>query len=176
MARGKHAMTVLKDERRNLYQDVAGLFVGVAPTEGSFRSRQCLWWDFPDLLSWPQVNTPVRVIRSLETYAVRHQFDGKDDPQTSDWIWATTLPVQTLSTERAVGFGHQRWDIENHGFNELVNHWNADHIYKHDPNATECFLLIAFLACNIFHAFFEVKNQFNAAKDDVRVLLLLSPT
>jgi hypothetical protein len=72
-----------EDERRNLYQDVAGLFAGVAPAEGSCRSRQCLWWDFPDLLSWSQVNTPVRVIRSLETYAVRRQLDGKDGPQTA---------------------------------------------------------------------------------------------
>ena len=67
-------------------------------------------------------------------------------PGTSDWIWVTTLPAQPVSTERAVGFGHQRWDIENHGFNELVKGWHADHIYRHDPNAIECFLLIAFLA------------------------------
>jgi hypothetical protein len=26
LARGKHALVVLKEERRNLYQDVAGLF------------------------------------------------------------------------------------------------------------------------------------------------------
>src|ERR1035437_5730024 len=49
-----------------------------------------------------------------------------------------------------------RWDIENHGFNELVKGWHADHIYRHDPNAIECFLLIAFLACNLFHAFFTL--------------------
>src|SRR5260370_23816103 len=36
-------------------------------------------WDFPDLLTWPQVHTPVRVIRSLETYSVKRQLDGKDD-------------------------------------------------------------------------------------------------
>src|SRR5437899_1209906 len=65
LARGKHALVVLKNERRNLYQDVAGLFDQIPTREGSFRSRKCLWWDFPDLLSWPQVNAPVRVIRSL---------------------------------------------------------------------------------------------------------------
>lgn len=165
LAHGKHALTVLKDDRRNLYQDAAALFVGVPPKPGSFQNRSCLWWDFPDLLTWPQVNTPVRVIRSLETHSVKRQLDGKDDPRTSDWIWVTTLPAQPVSTERAIGFGHQRWDIENHGFNELVKGWHADHIYKHDPNAIECFLLIAFLACNIFHAFFalnlkpEIRNR-----------------
>ncbi len=55
LARGKHVMTVLKDERRNLYQDAAALFASFPPAEGSFRRRNCLWWDLQDLLSWPQV-------------------------------------------------------------------------------------------------------------------------
>jgi len=156
LAHGKHALTVLKDERRNLFQDAAGLFASVSPLAGSFRNRPCSWWDFPDLLSWPQVHTPVRVIRSLETHSVKRQLDGKDDFLNSDWIWVTTLPVHLVSTSRAVAFGHQRWDIENHGFNELANGWHTDHIYKHHPNAIECFLLTAFLAFNIFHAFFAL--------------------
>jgi hypothetical protein len=154
LAHDKHALTVLKDDRRSLYQDAAALFAGVPSKAGLYRNRACQWWDFPALLTWPQVNVPVRVIRSLETYSVKRQLDGKDELRTSDWIWATTLPLLPVSTGRAVSFGHQRWDIENHGFNELVHGWHADHIYRHDPNAIECFLLIAFLACNIFHAFF----------------------
>jgi len=169
LARGKHALTVLKDDRRNLYQDAAGLFDHLPARQGSFRNRQCLWWDFPDLLTWPQVNTPVRVIRSLETYSVKRQLDGKDDPGTRDWIWVTTLPAQPVSTERAVGFGHQRWDIENHGFNELVQGWHADHVYRHDPNAIECFLLTAFLACNLFHAFFALNLRPEIRKNRTQV-------
>jgi hypothetical protein len=169
LAHRKHVLVVLKDERRNLYQDAAGLFEHVPPRKGSFGSRQCLWWDFPDLLSWPQVEAPVRLIRSLETYSVRRQLDGNHSSQTSDWIWATTLPSQPVSTQRVVGFGHQRWDIENHGFNELVNGWHADHIYKHDPNAIQCFLLMAFLAYNIFHAFLalNLKPQIRRGKTQV---------
>ena len=34
-----------------------------------------------------------------------------------------------------------------------VNGWHADHVYKHEPRAIEAFLLTAFLACNLFHAF-----------------------
>ena len=155
-ARHKHALVVLKDDRRNVYQDVAGLFDCVAPQSGCYRCRQCRWWDFPDLLSWPQVDAPVRVIRSLETYSVRRQLDQQNSVQTSDWIWVTTLPPAQVSTERAVRFGHQRWDIENHGFNELVNEWHADHVFKHDAKAMECFLLVAFLTYNIFHAFWSL--------------------
>jgi hypothetical protein len=38
-------------------------------------------------------------------------------------------------------------------FNELANEWHSDHIFKHDSGAIECFLLVAFLAYNIFHVF-----------------------
>ena len=153
LAHGKHALVVLKDERRNLYQDATGLFDHVAPQPGSYRSRQCHWWDFPDLLTWPQVRASVRMVRSLETYTVRRQLDKQDDPQQSDWIWVTTLSLAQFPVDRIVHLGHQRWDIENYGFNELANEWHSDHIFKHDPGAIECFLLVAFLAYNIFHVF-----------------------
>ena len=151
---GKHVLSVLKDERRNLYQDVAGLFDSVPPVKGTFRSRDCWWWDFPGLVSWKEVKVPVRVIRSLESYSIKRQLDGKDETLTSDWLWVTTLPSAQVPLERAIGFGHQRWDIEHHGFNELVNGWHADHVFKHDPAAIECFLLLTFLAFIIYHAFF----------------------
>ena len=162
----KHVLVVLKDERRNLYQDAAGMFLSVPPTKGTFRSRECLWWDFPDLVSWPEVKVPVRVIRSLETYSVRRQLTKKDELQSSDWVWVTTLSQAQASVQRAVGFGHQRWDIENHGFNELVQGWHADHVLKHDAAAIECFLLMVFLAFILFHAFLylNVKPQFREGK------------
>jgi hypothetical protein len=162
----KHVLVVLKDERRNLYQDAAGLFASVPPISGTFRSRDCLWWDFPDLRSWPEVKAPIRVIRSLETYSIRRQLDKKDETQTSDWVWVTTLPSAQVPVERAVGLGHQRWDIENHTFNELVNGWHADHVFKHDPDAIESFLLMAFLALILFHAFLylNIKPQLRAGK------------
>ena len=91
LAHGKHALVVLKDERSNLYQDVQGLFERVKPCPGWHGSRQCWWWDFSDLVSWPQVKAPLRVIRSRETYWVRHQLTQQLVQQTSDWIWVTTL-------------------------------------------------------------------------------------
>ena len=111
----------------------------------------------------------MRVVRSLETYSVRRQADKKDAVQTSDWIWATTLPPTQVSTERVVRFGHQRWDIENYGFNELVNEWHADHVFKHDSSAIECFLLVAFLAYNIFHAFLALNLKPDARKGRTQI-------
>lgn len=166
LQRGKHALVVLKDERRDLYQDVAGLFEQLPSQSGSYRDRQCCWWDFSDLHSWPQVQAPVRVVRSQETYSVRRQLDGQKVVQTSDWMWVTTAPATQLFTEQVVRFGHQRWDIENYGFNELITDGDADHVFRHDPNAIECFLLVAFLAFNIFHAFLllNLKPQIRAGR------------
>jgi hypothetical protein len=70
LARRKHVLVVLKDERRNLYKDVAykdvaGMFDFIAPRQGTRGPRECSWRDFPDLLSRPQVNGAVRVLRSL---------------------------------------------------------------------------------------------------------------
>jgi hypothetical protein len=57
---------------------------------------------------------------------------------------------------------------QNFGFNELVNGWEADHIYKHEAKAIEAFLLMAFLACNIFHAFLtlNLKPQLRDTKPE----------
>ncbi len=81
---GKHTLTVLKHERRSLYQDVQGLFPLVPPQKGRYRQRECLWWDFVDLVSWPHVKTPLRVIRSLEICWVGSQLIKQQVPQTSD--------------------------------------------------------------------------------------------
>jgi len=153
LAHGKHALVVLKDERRDLYQDARGLFAVTPPAAGKYRSRHCQWWDVSDLTTWPQVNAPLRVIRSRETYPVRRQITKQVESITTEWVWATTLPVRQAATEQAVGFGHRRWDIENYGFNELANEWYSGHVYKHHPKAIEAFLLVAFLAYNLFHAF-----------------------
>ncbi len=149
----KHVLIVLKDERRDLYRDAAGLFGLHAPQTGGYRNRQCLWWDVQDLESWPQVLAPLRVVRSQENYVVRRQLTAGLEQQHTEWIWVTTLTQSQVSTEGVVRLGHARWDIENYGFNELVNAWHADHVYKHDARAMENFALVAFLAYNLFHAF-----------------------
>lgn len=167
--RGKHALVVLKDDRRNLYQDAAGLFLHVRPQPAERPGRKCQWWDLPELVSWPQVKTPLRVLRSVETYSLRRQLDRRVTQETSDWAWVTTVPQSQAPTARVVAWAHQRWDIENFGFNALVNGWQADHIYKHEAQAIEAFLLMTFLAYNIFHAFIglNLKPQLRDTKPEV---------
>jgi len=156
LAHGKDALVVLKDERRDAYQDAVGLWAQQRPQLGSYASRSCRWWDSPDLLSWPQVQGAIRVVRSEESWTVKPQLTKEVTSRTTSWVWMTTLSVAQARTEQIVCLAHLRWDIENHGFNELTNAWYADHLYRHQPQAIECFLLLAFLAYNIFHAFFAL--------------------
>jgi hypothetical protein len=168
ISHGKQVLLVLKQERRDLYQDVLGLLPLAAPQKGQYRSRDCLWWDVSDLTSWSKVSLPLRVVRSEETYQVRRQSSRQRSQEKSEWMWVTTLPAARASTALVVHLGHARWDIENYGFNELVNAWHADHIYKHDPYAIEAFTLLAFLAYNLFHAFLarNIKPSLRRAKTE----------
>jgi hypothetical protein len=152
----KDALVVLKDERRDAYQDAAGLWAQQPPQQGSYHSRDCRWWDIPDRRSWPDVKGTPRVVRSEESWTVKPQLTKEETPQTASWVWLTTSSVAQARTEQIVRLAHLRWDIENQGFNELVNGWHADHVYRHQSKAIECFLLLAFLAYNVFHAFFAL--------------------
>ena len=168
-SKGKYVLIVLKDDRRDIYQDSLGLFKIHAPLRGRYRKRECLWWDVCDLRSWPEVHTPLRVVRSCEKYAIRRQATKEIEWQTSEWIWVTNIPANLASTAVAIRLGHARWDIENYGFNELVNGWHADHVYKHDPTAIENFYLLAFLAFNLFHALLvlNLKPSFRQGKSEL---------
>jgi len=154
LSHGKDAMTVLKDDRRDLIVDAKALFSSRLPTEFSRGKTSVSCWDLSGFTSWPQVNAPVRVVRSLEVTRIRRQLDHQVEEVTSEWLWATTLPNVRASSPAVVTLGHTRWDIENKGFNETVTYWHADHVYKHDPGAILVFWLFCMMAVNLFHAFF----------------------
>lgn len=162
--KGKHFLAVLKDERRDLLVDARGLFDCEAATHFESGRTHYEFWDIEGFTTWEQLGQPVRVIRSIETTRVRRQLTGKEEVSTSEWIWATDIPPEAAGTRSLTTLGHGRWRIENNGFNELVNEWHADHIYKHHPNALMVFLLLLLLACNLFHAFISlsVKPQLRA--------------
>jgi len=154
LERGKDVLTVLKDERRNLLQDAQGLFEHMEPTQTQNGSRQRCTWDAEGFRSWASLDRPLRVVRSLETTTVHRQLDKQEEPQVSDWMWVTTLSSSRASTNAVVDLGHSRWDIENQGFNELVNQWQSDHVYKHDPVAILAFWLLTMLVINVFRSFY----------------------
>jgi hypothetical protein len=155
-AHGKEVIAVLKDDRRDLLQDAIALFNHEDPVvfQKDRLIRRC--WDIEGFTSWVQLGKEVRVVRSLETKRVRRQMTGREEWRESDWVWATTVPKAHIATEPFVVTSHKRWDIENKAFNELVNSWHADHVYKHTPTAIEACWLLTMLAYNLFEAFINL--------------------
>lgn len=152
----KDVLIVLKDERRDLLQDARGLFRLETPAVESDGSVARQVWDIEGLESWSALGRPLRVIRSLETRTVRRQRTRQRETSTSDWIWATTLPGQTVSAATIIRWGHERWLIENQGFREAGTVWHADHVYHHHPRALTAFLLTTLLVMNLVRAFLRL--------------------
>ncbi len=160
---GYGIQAVLKDEKRDLYKDVEGLLSKERPVQKiAVGGRQVELWDFPDLVTWPQLERPVRVVRCLEKYEERHHrprgsAGGKWEitEKESDWRWAVIFPDGKMPSPDLVRqWGHARWDEETRGFGELTQHWHLDHSFHHHPVARLACLLILFLAFILTTIFF----------------------
>ncbi len=152
---GKDIIVVAKDERQDIVKDAESFLRGKPPsviTDEKKVLRKC--WDVSGFESWTNVKIPLRVLKTEETKTVRRQLDDELEQITSTWMWVTTLPVIKASTTTVVQIGHLRWNVENQGFNEMVNHWRSDHVYKHDPTAILNFWLLCMMAYNIFRCFY----------------------
>ncbi len=88
---------------------------------------------------WDGYGKKVRVIVSEEARVGRvHSKDGRGQEDIVDktgWMWTTNLPCPETDVlddlKNTIRICHSRWQIENQCFNETVNMWNADHIYRH---------------------------------------------
>lgn len=153
---GKDVMTVLKDERRDLLKDAENIFA-TSSAQLSYKQNgvtiEC--WDASGFESWESLDVPVRVLRTRETSLIKRQLDGRWEERETSWTWVTTMHSSRAGTKAAVAIGHSRWTIENQGFNELSNHWNADHVYKHSDSAILNFWIMSQISYNVFRAFYQ---------------------
>lgn len=154
MVRGHdvHFIVVVKNENRDLVADVRGLIPSVKPLHWRDDNTDVDCWDIPDLTTWPQYGEPIRVLRSVETKHVRRQLSKKLAEEKAEWLWGTSVPIWKAPAQLMARLGHGRWSVENQGFNEIVNAWDGNHIYKNHPNAIAAFYLLLFFAYNLFHA------------------------
>jgi hypothetical protein len=173
---GKHVIAVLKDERRDLMEDAKGLFPYEEPRVELEGKTKRLIWDIEGFTSWESLGREVRVVRSLEMRTVRRQRTRKQEVETSEWIWATTLSQEEASSETIVKLGHSRWLVENKALNEMVTYWHADHVYRHHPIAICAFWLTLMLVLNLFRAFIylNIKPQLRHRHSNLYFARLIS--
>jgi hypothetical protein len=153
---GKHAVVVMKQERRDLFRDAEELRSFVAPQILVDGPKTTRLWDIPELSSFTTLGRAVRVVWAEEQTRRRKIVGGKptDVVEEKTWVWVTDLPCSTVPPTKIQRWGHDRWDLENRGFNELVTLWHMDHYFIHDINAIETLLLTlatAFLTTYLFY-------------------------
>lgn len=156
---GKHVIVVMKQEARDLYKDADRLRSLIKPRTVRAGAKTSVLWDIPHLSSFTTLGRKVRVVWAEEETATRTVVPKSKPRQTvekitkSTWIWVTTLDSSVPAT-RIQQWGHDRWDLENRGFNELVNHWHMDHCFVHNAVAMEALFLtlaVAFLTTYLFY-------------------------
>ena len=159
----KYAIAVLKEERRQLFEEANRLSLLSEPKVYRKKKTYYRVWEHSIEGCWDGYGKEVRVIASEEATPVRvHSKDGKsfeDKLKKVKWMWVTNLPCSEslAGLKNTVAICHSRWQIENQCFNETVNTWNADHIYRHSANAIIAFLLLLFICVNIFNIF-RIRN------------------
>ena len=161
----KHAIAVLKEERRQLFEEANKLSLLSEPKVYRQKKTYYRVWDHLVEGCWDGYGKKVRVIVSEEATPKRvHSKDGRsfeNRVNRANWMWVTNLPCPESDDpddlKNTVRICHSRWQIENQCFNETVNTWNADHIYRHSKNAIIVFLLLLFICVNIFNIF-RIRN------------------
>lgn len=143
---GWDLVITLKQENRDLFQDAQGLF-RPRPASESFieqeqgRTYQVRLWEESELPFTQDHPQPVRVVRSEEDLTQAHCRKGQIELETTHhrWFWITTLAPQIFSARQVRRLGHQRWKLENNGWNDLTQNWALKHGFlhacKHRPKA-----------------------------------------
>lgn len=154
---GKDFVVVLKQENRELYQDALGLLALKPPQLHQDGLKTSRIWDLEGLTSFTTLGRSVRVVWAQEEKTLTKVVGGRKQEvrENSTWAWATSLSSQEASSVLIQLMGHDRWDLENRGFNELGAHWAMDHSFVHDPRAIEVILLTLALAFLTTYLFFE---------------------
>ena len=128
----------LKQNQRALYESAVRLFAQ-RPADFSYqeqrggKSYQAQIWDTEGLPFSGEDPRLVRVIRSEETVTENHYRQRqKQAEQTShEWLWLTTLDPKAFSAVQVRCLGHDRWILENNGWNDLTQNWAFKHGYLH---------------------------------------------
>jgi hypothetical protein len=170
---GKHFVIVMKQEARDLYRDAERLRSLIEPQILVEGARTTRLWDIPDLSSFTTLDRAVRVVWAEEQTPKRKIVGGKPTGvlEEKTWVWVTDLPGATVPPTKIQRWGHDRWDLENRGFNELTSLWHMDHYFIHDITAIEILLVTLALAFITTYLFYERNLKAHARRHLTRLAL-----
>ena len=128
----------LKQNQRDLYESAVRLFARREADASATESRggqhyQAQLWDTEGLPFSGDDARLVRVVRSEETVTANHYRKGKVEAEDTshEWLWITTLDPRAFPANLVRRLGHDRWKLENNGWNDLTQNWAFKHGFLH---------------------------------------------
>lgn len=154
--KNKYWIAVIKQENREAYQEIDRLLPLIEPVKTKINKKYVTLWDLHGLVGWDNLDKSFRAVVSEEIYwKWERKSRGKKVKvkKTRHWRWLTNMPA-IYDAEIIHRFGHGRWNIENRGFNDLVNNCHFNHPFHHHPIALLAMLWIISIAFNLSYAFY----------------------
>ena len=145
---GYGGFIVLKKENNEPFQEALALWQGQGPCEiyDDPQSHEHIeFWDEDEIETLNTYPGKVRVIRAVVT---------KPEQAPSTWCFAIVgQRARRVSRRTALKINRSRWHIENTAFNQWIQRWNFDHVFRHTANAVLVVLLLWTLAFNLLQLF-----------------------
>lgn len=159
---GWPVVSVLKQERYDIYKEALALTQGQAPKETVERNgRKVEIWDLREMTFTDTYTESVRVVRVRESWKQRERKGGQwvITDQEENWIWIVAGDLDAYAGSVIRDLGHLRWKIENNAFNELTQAWHLTHCAHHHPISVQVLLWIKIIAFTLFHAFVLLQGK-----------------
>lgn len=158
---GWGVVSVLKQERYEIYQEATALTKGQVPQRHQWDDRKVELWEAKDLSFTDEAIGSMRVVLAEEQWKEVHRVGGRKEirDKHSSWRWLVSKELDPYGAQVIWQIGHQRWGIENHAFNELTQHYHLEHCPHHHPVAIIAWLLILVLAFNLFEWFSRLHGK-----------------
>jgi hypothetical protein len=158
---GWGVVAVLKQERYEIYQEATALMNQTPVIPWTWENRQIELREVRDLPFTDPALGRLRVVQAQERWTERRQQGSQKTTvnQESFWRWLVSRELDGIPVQGIWRIGHRRWGIENHGFNELTQHYHLEHCPHHHPVAILAWLLILMLAFNLFEWFARLHSQ-----------------
>ena len=158
---GWGVVSVLKQERYEIYQEATALRARQAPRAWQWADRAVDLWEIKDLPFTDAAIGPVRVVLADELWTERRQRGGRTErvARQRHWRWLATRELAAADVTQIWHIGHQRWGVENHAFNELTPFYHLTHCPRHEGTAIQVWLLILVLGFNLFELFARLHGK-----------------
>ena len=158
---GWGVVSVLKQERYEIYQEATALTQHQPPQRYEWGDRKVELWEARDLSFTDEAIGSMRVVLAQERWPERRRAGAHKliEHKHSSWRWLVSKELDPYPAQVIWQIGHRRWGIENHAFNELTQHYHLEHCPHHHPVAIIAWLLILVLASNVFEWFSRLHGK-----------------